>query len=385
MSVDFRTAGNYKKCRRKQYEAYICMPPEDTVVINSLEHPEIVKQLRGRTYFTSSDVMNAKLNNPVLFNKIMALIINGQAYVVTKYDPVVICGKLGELRTIDLNTLSRVYTFVSNGQPVPINPQTLTKKMHNKVLDWTLVKSNPSRLEEFACFIPKGQQDYVLSSKGISQGININGISHGKGDFVVVPSMNGQPFLNDMIVVNGRLFSIMYDNRGWEDKVTISYNLTRNVNLPELVYYDADSPTIEKLFKVLKESCDYLRMQDLYTYFSGNKALKRTDVEYLVYIMNIMTNLYLSAHDRFRDGFIWRDTLENIKQGKPLYRLGLYSSKHPDYVCYLGIKGGDSGAKKLMYEFMGIGSNGRFHYNIRRRAQLVVMKDIITILRSAGF
>lgn len=44
---------NYKPCKKKQYEIWVCKPPKNTVVINKLEQADAVQYAGGHTFFTS--------------------------------------------------------------------------------------------------------------------------------------------------------------------------------------------------------------------------------------------------------------------------------------------------------------------------------------------
>lgn len=45
-TVDIFNKKSYKDCFPKSYEVYVCMPPEDTVVINKLEQYSIYTKLK---------------------------------------------------------------------------------------------------------------------------------------------------------------------------------------------------------------------------------------------------------------------------------------------------------------------------------------------------
>lgn len=47
---------NYKPCKKKQYEIWVCKPPKNTVVINKLEQADAVQYAGGHTFFTSRQV-----------------------------------------------------------------------------------------------------------------------------------------------------------------------------------------------------------------------------------------------------------------------------------------------------------------------------------------
>lgn len=97
VQVNIDDSRSYKNCAKKQYEIYVCMPPKNTIVINKLEQADIVKQLRGRTYFTVDDIKRLQVQNPAMITTLQQLVGQGRAYAVTDATPFVLCGTVGEL------------------------------------------------------------------------------------------------------------------------------------------------------------------------------------------------------------------------------------------------------------------------------------------------
>lgn len=70
--------------------------------------------------------------------------------------------------------------------------------------------------------------------------INSPNCMHGKGDFVIANRLpNGQINMQDRWVVNGEVFAVTYDNRGWSD------------NIDSRVITRAESFTMDKLPKLV--------------------------------------------------------------------------------------------------------------------------------------
>lgn len=225
MAVDFNNPANYKKCSKKNYEIYVCMPPENTVVINKLEQADVLRSMGGKEYYTATEIDNMSRHNPQKLQAIQSLVQQGKAYAVTKNTPFVLCGTVGEMWTISPQKLQATYTFVQNGQPLQINMQTLEQRKKNGVLDWTVVRTSASAVQgvNMACFVPKAQKGQIQTSWGAVLNINGVGVNHGLGDFIVCAMLpNGTPNLQDRWVVNGNVFATTYNNKGWENCINIA-------------------------------------------------------------------------------------------------------------------------------------------------------------------
>ena len=236
--VDFNSMSSYKNCYKKSYDAYVCMPPKKTVVLNKIKHAAVIANLGNKTYFTAEQIEDMQKTNPQGYAVIQQCIAQQKAYEVTEAMPFVICGVTGELSTISAAELAAMYTFLQNNQPLPINQQTLNQRLHGSYLDWTAIKPAQRALagQFVACFVPVNQKGQIQTARGLEQ-INEIGGKHGKGDFIVCPKLpNGQPNLSYREVVNGEVFAATYNNQGWTDCIspTNSAGLTIGV-LPKLV------------------------------------------------------------------------------------------------------------------------------------------------------
>lgn len=272
-TVDIDNPSSYKNCAKKQYEIYVCMPPKGTVVINSLEQADVVKMLNGKTYFTVDDLKRMRKNGDGRFNIIYQAVSIGKAYLVCEKTPFILCGTKGELCTISPVELARNYTFLQSNQPYPINQQSLNQRMRKDgLLDWNLVRTSQRAIQDqdMACFVPSSQKGQIKTLWGRVQSINVVGVSHGKGDFVVCSKLpNGEPNLDDMLVVNGEVFAATYNNKGWTD--CLKQSGIRNItidSLPKLVPQQTINNDKGVDPNVFKQKCDTIvkELQKIYKF-----------------------------------------------------------------------------------------------------------------------
>ena len=202
---------NYKRCVKKQYEIWVCQPPQGTVVINKLEQADSVAMCRGKTVFTPYEIER----NPQIKALCEKLVGSGKAYIVNNPQNFVLSGTRGELWCIKGDKLAKKYVWASDN--TPINAQTLKSRLGDvKYLGWQKVRTVPDNSVAFACFVPAKIQGQIQTSWAVLN-INGRGVSHGKGDFVISqPGADGKPSAS-RYVVNGAVFADTYDNRGWQD------------------------------------------------------------------------------------------------------------------------------------------------------------------------
>ena len=272
-NVDFNNPANYKNCSKKLYDIHVCMPPKNSVVINSLEQADVVKMLNGKTYFTAEEREKMLHNGDNRSNLVTLAIQSGRAYVVSDKTPFVLCGTSGELWTISPDKLAQTYTFLQNNQPYPINQQSLSQRVRKDgLLDWTAVRVSQQAIrgQNMACFVPSSQKGQIQTSWGAVLNINGVGVSHGKGDFIVCTKLpNGKPNLADRWVVNGEIFAATYNNQGWTD--CLSSSSVRSItidSLPKLVPQQAVNNDKGIDVNVFKQKCDTLmkELQKVYKF-----------------------------------------------------------------------------------------------------------------------
>lgn len=233
-------SSNYKKTHKVSYEVATCMPPRGTIVINSLEQADVVKSLKGMTYFPISKMLEGArvkitqmgTGRNSTYEAIWQLARQGRAYVVSSTTPVVIAGTIGEMWTTDLNKLMRTYTFLQSGHPVQITPQLIKQRSNGETLPWTVIKTAADKTENYACFVPVKSKGQLQTAWGAVLNINGAGVSHGKGDFVVMATQNGKPNPSDRWVVNGLIFASTYATNNFGD--CIAAGGTRKIRIADL-------------------------------------------------------------------------------------------------------------------------------------------------------
>lgn len=115
LPVNYNDITQYKKCRKKLYNIYACLPPAGTIVINKLEQPQAVKALGNREFFNHDELVNMLcICNPLL-HTLTELCGHGMVYKVCKGNEVVLRGTVGEMWTISLDKLIKSYDLASGG------------------------------------------------------------------------------------------------------------------------------------------------------------------------------------------------------------------------------------------------------------------------------
>lgn len=190
--VNYDDAKNYRKCHKKLYDIYACIPPKGTIVINKLEQADVVKQFRGKTYFTVKELDEMRKKGDNTYNVLVQLCQGGMAYATNENTPVVLAGTLGEMWCVNMQKLASAYMFLNNGQPVRITEQSLSHAMSDKnIMDWKPIRTVPDNSQAWACFVPSSQKGQLATSWGAILNINGIGVQHGKGDFVIAADGGG--------------------------------------------------------------------------------------------------------------------------------------------------------------------------------------------------
>lgn len=223
----------YKPCRKKQYDAYVCMPPKGTVVIDKFVQHNAYRMMNGQALFTAEQCSK----NTMIAQRITQLMSQGQVSVVTEQEPFVVAGASGEFYTCSAQSLQKKFYFLVNNLPVQINEQTLVQRMKNGVLDWNVVRFIPNSAELLmACHVPTAYKGQIQTWMGIMT-INDPSLQHGRGDFVVAKAdAMGVPSNTMRFVVNGVAFADTYDICGWDDCVGSGSKARININtLPRII------------------------------------------------------------------------------------------------------------------------------------------------------
>ena len=198
--IDINDINNYKRCTKKTYFVYACMPEKGTCIINRLINVNLYQRYK-KDYIKAEQAKKYK------------------GLPLADGEQVCIYGVAGEFALVPLQVVLNNYVLDNDMQ---ISVENLKKR-------WIKLKVKGNFKEYFACFVPKMQVEHLGK-----EDVNANNVNHGKGDFIVCDSVNGKPNMNTRQVVNGIVFSNTYSNQGWQNCIS-SVNLIAYENLPDLV------------------------------------------------------------------------------------------------------------------------------------------------------
>lgn len=173
---------NYKPCKKKQYEIWVCKPPKNTVVINKLEQADAVQYAGGHTFFTSRQIKA----DPKIAAGVQQLLQAGKAYLVKDDQTFVLCGTQGEMWCISAQKLAQKYVWASDDSRIDTTSFKQRAYVTASVpsgerwlLHWTKVRTVPDNSTAFACFVPANMQGQIATSWAMLN-INGSGVNHGK-------------------------------------------------------------------------------------------------------------------------------------------------------------------------------------------------------------
>lgn len=218
--VNINDPKNYKSCRKKQYEIWVCKPPAGTVIINKLEQANVVRALNGVTFFSAVAIERFRETGNPIYQQLMQYAQQGFVYVVKEQD-VVLSGTRGEMWLTSIEKVQRTYQVMSNGQwgsdwagVTKTRGETSNGKF---VLPWMKVRSmGDAAAATMACFVPASQAGQIQTSWAVLN-YNAKGVEHGLGDFILCSkNADGSPDLSNRWVVNGAVFADTYNNQGWQ-------------------------------------------------------------------------------------------------------------------------------------------------------------------------
>lgn len=218
--VNYNDPKNYKLCRKKQYEIWMCKPPVGTIVINKLEQADVVRQLGGKTFFTVDTLEAYASQNSHMYAQLRQLAQQGAIYV-TKGQDVVLSGTRGELLVTSIEKVQRTYQVCFNG----VWGSDWGRATHERgcgengqfLLPWMKIRAmGEAAAGTMACFVPAVQRGQIQTSWAVLN-FNTPGVEHGLGDFILcAKGADGKPNLGDRWVVNGAVFADTYNNQGWQ-------------------------------------------------------------------------------------------------------------------------------------------------------------------------
>lgn len=116
---------------------------------------------------------------------------------------VVLKGTVGEQWVSKLEKVMKTYTKTDG---TPVTAEDFAQK---DVFIELKTKAAPDT--NFALFVPKGTSVTVNTAWGDVLHTNLPNAPHGEGDYLVCSSVDGQPDLSDVWVVNGAVFPTTYD------------------------------------------------------------------------------------------------------------------------------------------------------------------------------
>lgn len=233
--LDINDPKSYKKCQKKIYNVWVCMPPLGTCILNKLEHARFAEYIGKRTWYLSGEMKSMK-NSPL--REVYTFLIKN-AYITNEKDRFIVSGTQGELKVIDSNNLAKTYVFLGNSvdSDEEINMKSLrTRCMYSgDRMDWQLLETKADKSDYFACYVPANKMFTLRTSCGKLLVGNDPIIPHGKGDFVVcTANPDNTPNLNNRWIVNGLVFGDTYDNKGWYDKLSNSIEGFKYIEKPKI-------------------------------------------------------------------------------------------------------------------------------------------------------
>lgn len=214
-SARWLNPANYKKARLKQHDLWVCMPKVGVWTYNRLLNPVLYRQLNGRMYISEGEI-----RKDGEAGRLRTLRTLGHEFECSGgYCTVVCSGLRGELFTLPLHIFTQYFAFVQGDKLIPIDKKALDARLESWGMDWQrvrVIKSPPF----WACFVPEQETGTLPPYNSL---INARTVSHGKGDFVIVPSYNDVPSIDSIgsvaRVINGEVFANMCNLRGWKDCV----------------------------------------------------------------------------------------------------------------------------------------------------------------------
>ena len=225
---DFNNPSNYKNCALKSYEAYVCLPPYGTVVINQLKCAQIIHALGGEALLTPDLLEELGNKNQQLLQQLNGLVHSNQDGIsmVSGVKPVVVCGTMGEYYTVSANEFNQRFSVVIGNTVTTLSVLCQSGKINHYnnqyISSWLRIKSKSNgSSDRVACFVPLSKKFQIVQQGVVVVG-NIQGVKHGKGDFVVCQKLpNGQPNFATRQIVNGNVFASTYNNQGWTDCIDL--------------------------------------------------------------------------------------------------------------------------------------------------------------------
>lgn len=222
--VNLNDVKSYRQCKEKMYEAWMCIPPDKTFIVDQFHHPEVVQMLGGRQFMKAKDREKVASVNQNAANMMTQLAYAGNAKSVGEMcEGVIIQGARGDIQSIGTYRAQTQYEAYYKGKWTSDWKEIMRVKGvtvdGERCLPWIRVRYTGQRERQqfYACFIPEAQKGVLGSAFG-GDYYNHAGIPHGLGDFCVFEKVGGDPAIPPeyvdtarMHIVNGLLFAERYN------------------------------------------------------------------------------------------------------------------------------------------------------------------------------
>ncbi len=164
----------------------------------NLEDISIYKPTQKKSYTITCEV-------PGIGTKVHD-VLNGADHVTDAGHPVVLTGTVGEQWVVTAETLMGTYTH-TDGTAITMKDLEFIEDAGAPMV----IRTKPGVLN-FAYHLPLNLKPAICTSWGVTLLANHDGVDHGDGDYIVCSSKDGKPNIEDMWVVNGRVFENTYES-----------------------------------------------------------------------------------------------------------------------------------------------------------------------------
>ena len=305
----------YRSCRRKRVDYWLCIPPKGTVVFNKFTSRVILQQLGKylpsitRKFFISCEELKVlKATNQQLYNFIMQNCdVVGQSNNI-----VVLFGSEGEMWTTTYESACKMYKAYSYNTVVELASalnERVSKYESENVVDWIRV-SCQDNTAYCAVFVLSKERGILQVGIGKGQAYNEPGVAHGRGDFIVCRSVNGKPDLSTSIVVNGLVFSNTYDNRGWQDYISIS---TSSELAPPCLWKAKELSERDRLYESLISWFRNVNMSRHVSFLESNRRhFTEKNLRYIQDIVNVLGYI-MKKYDGVPEDSMMLSTVQDLQ------------------------------------------------------------------------
>jgi hypothetical protein len=288
---NFTHPNSYKNCQYKIFDAYVCKPPKNVLVVNKYSHPDAYRYacMSTEPCVIVNEHTLEKLSLPTLQN----FVAQGKMQAVTDKTPYILALDRYWYRAISEEELVQCFMFINDSQPIRIDRKSLDERHLDE--SWARVRPSNAFLSQprMACFVPSKVKAQLNTIEGIVT-VNEEYAMKGKGDFLVCPKLpNGKPDLNRLELYNYQTFGRMFNNQGWTDCIqpyedTFDMQTVEYSNLVHKKKKKDDSEEKDKSKekhkdkdknKVYKKLMGYTDPPNGVVFFEGGSLCGKLDVE----------------------------------------------------------------------------------------------------------